>query len=98
VKKDETVMKRVKQKVHDTIGKRFGLKLEDVIKELNPIIRGWNNYQTRIRAERKRFQRLNYYVNERIRIFLKRKYSDRSRAGWRVAGNLPTKLGLAQFG
>jgi hypothetical protein len=36
--------------------------------------------------------------NERKRIFLKRKYSDRSRAGWRIAGNLPIKLGLAQFG
>ena len=94
----DKAVKRVKQKVHDTIGKRFGLKLEEVVKELNPIIRGWNNYQTRVRAERKRFMRLNYFVNERIRIFLKRKYSDQSRAGCRVAGNLPTKLGLAQFG
>jgi len=91
-------VKRVKQKVHDIIGKRFGLKLEEVVKELNPIIRGWNNYQTRVWAERKRFLRLNYFVNERIRIFLKRKYSDRTRADWRIAGNLPTKLGLAQFG
>jgi RNA-directed DNA polymerase len=94
----DKAVKRVKQKVRDTIGNRFGLKLEEIITELNPIIRGWNNYQTRIRAERKRFLRLNHYVNERMRIFLKRKYSDRSRAGWRVAGNLPAKLGLAQFG
>jgi RNA-directed DNA polymerase len=94
----DKAIQRVKQKLRDTIGNRFGLKLEEIIKELNPIIRGWNNYHTRIRAEQKRFLRLNHYVNERMRIFLKRKYSDRSRAGWRVAGNLPAKLGLAQFG
>jgi hypothetical protein len=30
--------------------------------------------------------------------FLKRKYSDRTRGSRRVAGGLPEKLGLAQFG
>ena len=89
---------RVKQKIRDTIGTRYSLKLEEVIYELNPVIRGWNNYQTRIQAERKRFLRLNQYVRGCIRIFLKRKYNDPTRGLRRVAGGLPVKLGLAQFG
>jgi hypothetical protein len=49
--------------------------MEEIIEELNPLIRGWNNYQTRIQAEAKRFETLNRFVYDRLRIFLKRKYS-----------------------
>jgi hypothetical protein len=87
---------RVKQKIRDTISTRYSLKLEEVNHELNPVIRGWNNYHTRIQAER--FLRLNQYVRGCIRIFLKRKYNDRTRGLRRIADGLPAKLGLAQFG
>jgi hypothetical protein len=62
------------------------------------VIRGWNNYHTRLQAERKRFNVLNKFVYDRLRIFLKRKYSDQSRGGWRLVDNVPAKLGLVQFG
>ena len=38
------------------------------------------------------------FVRERLRIFLKRKYSDQSRGNKRVPSNLPVRLGLYQFG
>jgi len=94
-------MVRIKQKIRDKIGRRFSLTLEEVVKELNPVIRGWNNYhqyKTGITPEAKRFRELNRFVRERIRIFLKRKYSDESRSWWRVPGGLYTQVGLVKFG
>jgi group II intron reverse transcriptase/maturase len=97
----DAAMARVKQKIRDRIGRRYGLALKEMIEELNPLIRGWNTYhRKRIRfgIERKRFESLNHFVRERLRIFLKRKYNDRTRAEWRLRDNLPEKLGLCRFG
>ena len=90
---------RVKQKVRDVIGRRYSLSLEEIIEILNPVIRGWDNYHKLPWGGQRRFRvNLNYFVRERIRIFLKRKYSDASRGGKRVHDNLPVRLGLYQFG
>jgi group II intron reverse transcriptase/maturase len=94
-------MGRIREKVRDVIGRRFSVSLEEIVKELNPVIRGWNNYhqyRTGISPEAKRFRQLNRFVQERIRIFLKRKYSDESRGWWRVPGGLYTQIGLVRFG
>lgn len=93
-------MKRIKQKIKDKIGRRYFLSLEELIKELNPIIRGWNNYQTRSQKhpEPVWFSKLNWFVKERIRIFLKRKYEDPCRGFKRVENNRAVKCGLLQFG
>jgi group II intron reverse transcriptase/maturase len=89
---------RIKQRTKEEIGRRFGETLEEVIARLNPVLRGWSNYHTAVQPETKRLLRLNYYVRERLRIFLKRKYSDQSRGQWRVLDNLFARLGLFQFG
>jgi len=94
---DRSVM-RIKQKIKEKIGRRYGMSLEEMIKELNPVLRGWNNYHTTVQPERKRFLKLNSYVRERFRIFLRRKYNDQSRGAWRVHGNLLVRLGLSQLG
>jgi len=94
----ERSMKRIKQKVREAVGRRYGLSLEEMIADLNPVLRGWNIYHTTVQPERKRLRTLNGYVRERLRIFLKRKYSDRSRGCWRVHDNLFVRLGLYQFG
>jgi len=90
-------MKRIKERVKHVIGRRFSLSLEALIEELNPVIRGWDNYYRRARCARKRVRKLNGFVRDRLRIFLKRKYSDQSRGTRRVLGNLPARLGLYQF-
>ncbi len=90
-------MQRIRQKVRDVIGRRFSMKLEEMIKELNPVLRGWSNYHIRARGDRKRLRKLNAFVRERLRIFLKRKYSDPTRGSRRLHGNLLVRLGLFQF-
>ncbi len=91
-------IKRIKQRVKTVIERRYSLTLEALIGELNPVLRGWDNYHRRARAARKRVRKLNGFTRERIRIFLKRKYSDQSRGTRRVHDNLPVRLGLYQFG
>jgi group II intron reverse transcriptase/maturase len=91
-------IKRIKQRIREVIGRKYSLSLEELIKELNPVIRGWNNYHKATRPILKRLRRLNWFVHNRIRIFLKRKYSDDSMGTRRVHDNLPVRLGLIQFG
>jgi hypothetical protein len=90
-------MQRIKQKVKDLIGRRYGRTLEEMIKELNPVLRGWSNYHRRAGAERRHFRKLNTFVRERLRIFLKRKYSDPTRGARRLLGNRLVRLGLYQL-
>ena len=89
---------RIRQRIREVVGRRYSLSLEKLIKELTPVIRGWNNYHKATRPVLKRLRKLNAFVRERLRIFLKRKYSDPSRGTWRVHNNLVVRLGLYQFG
>jgi group II intron reverse transcriptase/maturase len=91
-------IKRIKQRIREVIGRRYSLSLEVLISELTPVIRGWNNYHKKARPIVKRLSKLNAFVRERIRIFLKRKYSDQSKGTRRVHDNLIVRLGLYQFG
>jgi RNA-directed DNA polymerase len=91
-------MKGIKGKINKVIGRRYSLSLEEMIDELNPILRGWDNYHRRAKCARKRVRKLNGFVRDRLRIFLKRKYSDQSRGTRRVNGGLVVRLGLYQFG
>jgi len=94
----DSSMKRIRQSIREVIGRRYGLSLEGLIKELTPVIRGWNIYHKKTRPIVKRLTKLNAFVRERVRIFLKRKYSDHSRGTRRVHDNLIVRLGLYQFG
>ena len=93
-------MKSITEKLKKRIGRRYSLSAEEMVKELNPIIRGWNNYHTKLDygIERQRILGLNYYVLNRFRIFLKRKYSDSTMGLRRVRDGLLNRLGMAQFG
>ena len=91
-------MKRIKERIKEVIGRRYSLSLEEMIKELNPVLRGWDNYHRKARCARKRVRKLNGFVRDRLRIFLKRKYSDQSRGTRRVHNGMTVRLGLYQFG
>jgi RNA-directed DNA polymerase len=94
----ERSMRRVKERIRGLIGRRYSLALEELIEELNPVVRGWNTYQTGVKPDPKRFKKLNAFLKDRIRIFLRRKYRDQSRGWRRVHGNVLARLGLYQFG
>lgn len=88
---------RIKHKVRDGIGRRYGERLEEVIQRLNPVLRGWGNYHKAVYPDRKRLRKLDGFVRKRFQIFLRRKYSDPSRGSRRVHDNLLVRLGLYQF-
>ena len=95
----DTSFSRVKANICDRTGRRYGLTLEEMTAELNPIIRGWNNYHTRIPSSgRKRLRKLNGFVRERLRIFLKRKHNDSTRGSRRLHSNVLADPGLCRFG
>jgi len=91
-------IKRIKERIRNVIGRRYSLTLEEMTDVLNPVIRGWSNYHIRARVARKRLYKLNGFVLERIRIFLKRKYTDQSRGTRKVHNGVAVRLGLYQFG
>ncbi len=91
-------MNRIKERIKEVIGRRYSLSLEELIEELNPVLRGWDNYQRKAMSARKRVRKLNGFVRNRLRIFLKRKYSDQSRGTRRVHNGVAVRLGLYQFG
>jgi group II intron reverse transcriptase/maturase len=97
----DKAVRNVKEKIRGIIGRRYNLELEDHIEELNPLIRGWSNYHRRhlgTWVKRRRFSMLDRYVYDRLRIFLRRKYDEKTRGTKRVLGNVPKRLGLVQFG
>lgn len=79
------------------IGGRYSLSLEEIVQELNPVLRGWHNYHAAIEPERRRFLKLQQFVENRLRIFLRRKYNDDTRGNRRLRGHRLATLGLFQF-
>ncbi len=75
-------MKRVRQKVGEVVGpKRNGVKdVRMLIKDLNPMLRGWGNYFRTGNAARK-FGSVDHYVERKLFRFLKRRAGRNLRAG-----------------
>lgn len=81
-KKDS--VKKLKQKVKRVLGTRATLKLPlvEVIKQVNPILRGWMNY-FRFGNSNKVFNRVDSYVHERLALWWSKKHQKRGR-GWKT--------------
>jgi RNA-directed DNA polymerase len=73
-------MERVRERVHDlTDARRSGAKdVKEVIASVNPVIRGWGNYFRTGTADRE-FNRIDWYVHDRITRWLKRRGGQRAR-------------------
>jgi len=83
----------LKEKIRTQIGRRYHLSLQEVIREINPILRGWHQY-FKIGHGEKTFQRLDRFVMNRLRIFVKRKHNDPCRGIRNVSVALFERLGL----
>jgi len=90
-------MQSIREKIRTKIGRRYSMSLEEMIVELNPVLRGWHNYHKAVDPYPRRILKLNAYVWDRLRIFLRRKYNDDTRSCRRLQGGLLTSLGLYQF-
>jgi RNA-directed DNA polymerase len=75
-------MKRARQKIKALTGRnRAGVKdIRDVIRDLNPVLRGWGNYFRTGNAARK-FNQLDRYVQWRLRRLLVKRHGRNLHAG-----------------
>jgi len=72
----------IREKIRSIVGGRYGLSrnLEEVIRKLNPVLRGWGNYFARGNSARQ-FAVVDSYVKERLMLFLSKKHGKSGR-GW----------------
>lgn len=74
-------MKRLREKVRDRTGaSRKGTRIERVIEDINPILRGWGNYFRTGNAADK-FRQVDRYVVWRLRRLQVKKRGRNLRAG-----------------
>jgi hypothetical protein len=90
-------MERIREKIRKTVGRRYSMSLEEMIAELNPILRGWDNYHKGADARRQRIVRLNSFVWDRLRILWKRKHNAETRGLGRLSGKVLARLGVYPF-
>jgi hypothetical protein len=86
-------MDALREKIRTKIGRRYHLSLQEIIREINPILRGWRNFFKVGNSER-HFYRLDRFVMNRLRIFVKRKHNDPCRGMRDVSVELFERLGL----
>lgn len=75
-------MTAIREKIRAIVGGRNRLdrSLEEVIGELNPVLRGWGNYFA-VGNSTKQLQAMDSYVEERLSLFLSKKHGKSGR-GW----------------
>jgi group II intron reverse transcriptase/maturase len=78
----QRAMKAVRARIKEVTGPRrkLHLKLEDIIGELNPIVRGWGAY-FRAPGTSRWMARIDRYVTWRLALFLRKKHQ-RASTGW----------------
>ena len=77
----QAAMKRLREKVRDRTGRsRGGTRIEWVIEDLNPILRGWGNY-FRTGNAAKKFTQIDRYVVRRLKRLLIKKRGRNLHAG-----------------
>jgi len=77
----QAVMKRLREKVRDRTGRsRGGTRIEWIIEDLNPILRGWGNY-FRTGNAAKKFTQIDRYVVWRLKRLLIKKRGRNLHAG-----------------
>ena len=93
----QKAIKAVREKIRQiTARKRLSNPLEEVVKYLNRVIRGWRNY-FRIGNSTKKFQDLDRYVWERLRRWVRWIKGARGRWNEKAFSTLMARSGLEYF-
>jgi group II intron reverse transcriptase/maturase len=93
----QKAMKAVREKIRDiTTRKRLSNPLEEVVKYLNLVIRGWRNY-FRIGHSTRQLQALDRYVRQRLRHWVRTKKGARGRWNEPAFNALMAGCGLEYF-
>ena len=75
-------MKRVRQRVKQMTGRHRNVvkDVRVIIRDINPVLRGWGNYFRTGNADQK-FNRIDDYVRRRLRSFMVKRKGRNLRAG-----------------
>lgn len=71
-------MMKIKERIREITNPKKPVKVEEVVRELNPVIRGWVN-SFRAGNSSKQFGKIRLYVGQKVRKFMRRR---RSRCGY----------------
>lgn len=86
-------MKRIRDKVRTVIDRDDRPSLAEIVQQLNPIVRGWGNYFSRLNSSR-HFWKVDGYVFYKLRRWLRRKHQRVGRAFWSTPPTFFVKAGL----
>ncbi len=86
-------MQSVRQKVRDAVGYDDRYSLDDKIRVLNPILRGWGQY-FRIGNAHRHFKKVDSYVYTKLTNFLRRKHKRRGKGHREFPPSFFKKAGL----
>jgi hypothetical protein len=90
-------MKAVREKIRQiTTRKRLSNPIQEVIRFLNMVIRGWRNY-FRIGNSTKKYQDLDRYVGERLRRWVRSQKGTRGHWNERAFNTLMARCGVEYF-
>jgi len=84
---------KIREKIKYVTNKRKPVKAEEIVAELNRVIRGWVNY-FRMGNSRKSFDEISWYAENRIRKFMRYR---RNKAGYGY-GEYPSKFIYGKLG
>jgi len=87
----EKSVKRFKDQIRRLTRRRIPLKLQEIIENINPVIRGWGNYYRKAHV-RGLFHRLDGWIERRLYSFLAKQWRN---AKWRL---YPTRRLINEFG
>lgn len=77
IKPSKAAVQKVKEKIRDVVTRMRTAPCEDVIRTLNPLIKGWSTYYRGV-ASAETFTNLDHYVHYRTYRWAKRKHSNKS--------------------
>jgi len=86
-------MKRIRDKVRAVIDRDDRPSLAEIVQQLNPVVRGWGNYFSRLNSSR-HFWKVDSYVFYKLRRWLRRKHQRVGRAFWSTPPTFFVKAGL----
>jgi RNA-directed DNA polymerase len=93
----QNAMKVARSKIHEyTTRKRLSNPLEEVVKYLNRLIRGWRNY-FRLGNSTKKLQDLDRYVQQRLRQWMQSRKGARGHWSEKAFNAVITRSGLEYF-
>ncbi len=75
-------VKILREKIARRIHAALGLSQEELLHQLNPLLRGWANYY-RNGAAKRTFDKVDYYVFRKVWHWIHRRHPDKSRS-WKL--------------